>query len=176
MEFVPLFTTVLVSEGLQRVLGAEALAIRNPVSSEYSRVRASLQIALLGALARNVRHAYPQRLSEVGPVVVRAASAEDPVRTTDHAGFVIAADGSGFAEAAAIIDHLLRRFQVTGVREPATIPATIPGRAARLRLAGEAIAEMGEIHPRVLAELGIPVPVVWGEIDLTALRPLLAGE
>jgi phenylalanyl-tRNA synthetase beta chain len=176
MGFVPLFTTVLVSEGLQATLGAEALAIRNPVSSEYSRVRSSLQIALLGALTRNVRHAYPQRLSEVGPVVVRSNSAEDPVRTTDHAAFVIAADGTGFADVAAIIDHLLRRFQVTGVREPATLPATIPGRAARLRLAGEAIAEMGEIHPQVLSELGIPVPVAWGEIDLTALRPLLAAE
>jgi phenylalanyl-tRNA synthetase beta chain len=175
LGFVPLFTTVLVSEHLQRTLGAEALVIQNPVSSEYSRVRPSLQLGLLGALAHNVRHGYPQRVSEVGPVVGRTGSSEEPVRTTQHAAFAIAADGTGFADAASVIDYLLRRLQVAGVREPAALPATIPGRAARLRLAGEPVAEMGEIRPEVLTALGIGVPVVWGEIDLTALAPLLGA-
>jgi phenylalanyl-tRNA synthetase beta chain len=176
LGFVPLFTTVLISEHLERTLGVEALVLRNPVSAEYSRVRPSLEAGLLGALARNVRHAYPQRVSEVGPVVVRTGSSEEPVRTAHHAAFAIAADGAGFAEAASIVDYLLRRLQVAGVREPAPLPGMIPGRAARLRLAGEPVAAMGEVHPEVLATLGIPVPVAWGEIDLSALGPLLAAE
>ncbi|MFZ0830036.1 MAG: hypothetical protein WAN40_02735, partial [Thermoplasmata archaeon] len=53
------------------------------------------------------------------------------------------------------------------------LPGTIPGRAARLRIAGEVVAEVGEMAPAVLAELKLPVAVAWGEVDLTALWPLV---
>jgi phenylalanyl-tRNA synthetase beta subunit len=86
---------------------------------------------------------------------------------------MIASDTAGFADAAALVDYLLRSVDVLAVREPAEIPGTVPGRVARARLAGETVAEMGEIHPALLADLGVPVPVAWAEVDLTALFPLL---
>ncbi|MCI4321370.1 MAG: hypothetical protein L3K05_03585, partial [Thermoplasmata archaeon] len=52
------------------------------------------------------------------------------------------------------------------------IPGTIPGRAARLRLAGESIGEVAELHPSVHSALRIPVPVAWAELDVSALWPL----
>src|SRR4029077_17968099 len=89
------------------------------------------------------------------------------------AAFVRAGEGAGFAHAAARVDAILRAFGALGVREPAEIPGLIPGRAAVLRVAGEPLAEMGEIHPRVLEAERIPVPVDYGEIDLTALWPMV---
>ena len=56
------------------------------------------------------------------------------------------------------------------------LPGAIPGRAARLRLAGEVVAELGEVDPEILTSLGVPVPVAWAEVDLSALWPLLAGR
>jgi phenylalanyl-tRNA synthetase beta chain len=175
LGFVPLFNPVLVPERLVERIGRPAIALANPVSRELSRIRESILLSLAGSLERNVRFGYPQRLSEVGPVVRPDPGAESGSRTDHHAGFVVAAEGAGFAEAAAIVDYLLRRVQVAGVREPAELPGTIPGRAARLRLAGEVVAEVGELHPALLTELGVPVPVAWGEVDLSALGPLLAG-
>jgi len=152
----------------------EPIRMRNPVSNEFAFVRDRLLLSHLDVLAHNTRHAYPQRFAEVGPVVERDSAAEAGAATRYHAGFVVADESAGFAEAAALVDYLLRRFDVGAVREPIELSPMIPGRAARARVAGLAVAEMGEVHPRVLADLGVPVPVAWAELDLSALWPLVA--
>ncbi|MCI4350300.1 MAG: hypothetical protein L3K15_02140 [Thermoplasmata archaeon] len=177
LGFQPLVTTVMVPESSVALLGRTSpIAIVHPVSDLFSRLRDTMLLSLVGSLARNVRHPYPQRIAEVGPVIVRADAEESGASTRYHAGAVIAADGAGFADAAALVDYLMARLGARGVREPATVPGTIPGRAARVRLAGEAVAEVGEIEPRVIAALGVPVPVAWAELDLTALWPLFRRE
>jgi phenylalanyl-tRNA synthetase beta subunit len=65
-------------------------------------------------------------------------------------------------------------MDVTGVREPTEVPGVTSGRAARVRVAGDVVAELGEVAPALLAELGVPVPVAWAEVDLTALWVLVA--
>jgi phenylalanyl-tRNA synthetase beta chain len=174
LGLVPLYTPVLVPERMATLSGrGGALTLSNPVSDQFARMRDSLLLSLLGVLERNVRHGYPQRFSEVGPVVVPDSEAESGGTTRYRAGVFLAHDRAGFAEAAAMADYLLRTFGTSGVREPAELPGTIPGRAAVLRLAGEPVAEIGEIAPSILRELHVPVPVAWVEWDLTALRPLV---
>ena len=173
--FTPLFNPVLVSTAAVERLGRgeESVAIANPPSSEYGFLRSSLQVSLLESLRRNTRHGYPQLLSEVGPVVRVDPKEETGARTSYHAGLVIARDRAGFADAAALTDYLLRTLDVLGLRESASVPGTIAGRSARLQVAGEAIAEIGEVHPSVLEALKLPVAVAWAEVDLSALQPLL---
>ncbi|MCI4331159.1 MAG: hypothetical protein L3K19_04855 [Thermoplasmata archaeon] len=174
LGYVPLYTPVLVSEEAVRLLGrTDCVALVNPVSDQFARMRDSLQLALTQVLGRNLRRGYPQRFSEVGPVVVRDPAAESGARTSYHAGAFLASEAAGFADAAALTEYLLSGFDAHGVREPVDLPGTIPGRAARLRVAGETVAEMGELHPAVLSSLGVPVAVAWAEVDLTALWPLV---
>ena len=169
------YTTLLVSEAtVRRVQGSGSIRIQNPVSVEFAYLRDRLLLSHLDALARNTRHAYPQRFAEIGPVILRNSSAEAGAETRYHAGLLMAADTASFSDAAAVVDYLLRGRDASAVREPYELPATIPGRAARVRVAGEVVAELGEIHPRVLSELGVPVPAAWAEIDLTALWPMVA--
>jgi phenylalanyl-tRNA synthetase beta chain len=168
-------TPVLLSEAtVARVGGRSPIRLQNPVSAEFAYVRDRLLPSHLDVLAHNTRHGYPQRFAEVAPVVVRAPDAEPGAETRYHAGAIVAAESAGFADAAALVDYLLRTLDAGSIREPAELPGTIPGRAARVRIAGEEVAEVGELHPRILTELGIPVPVAWAELDLTALGPLLA--
>jgi phenylalanyl-tRNA synthetase beta chain len=169
-------TSVLASEAsVARLPGSNAIHLLNPVSAEYAFVRDRLLVSHLDVLARNTRHGYPQRFGEVGPVLVRDPAAEAGAVSRYHAAVIVASDTAGFAEAAGLVDYLLRGLDALAVREPAEIPGTIPGRASRARLAGEAVAELGEIHPRVLAELGVPVPVAWAEVDLDTLW-MLSGR
>ena len=46
-----------------------------------------------------------------------------------------------------------------------------PGRCARLTLNGKTVGHAGELHPKVLTELGLPPRVCAMELDLTALIP-----
>ncbi len=162
------------SEVVARVGGPEPIRLRNPVSTEFAYLRDRLFLSHLEVLERNTRHGYPQQFGEVGPVIVRAPSAESGGETRYRASLVIASESAGFADVAARVDYLLGDRDVSGVREPAEVPGAIPGRAARLRVAGETVAEMGEVHPRILTELGVPVPVAFAELDLSALWPLVA--
>ena len=174
LGFVELRTPVLSANEVVALLGrTSAVAVVNPVSELFSRVRDSVQISLISSLARNVRYSYPQQYSDVGPVVLRDANEPSGGKTRWHAGAVLAGERAGFADAAAWIDYVLGAFGALGVREPAELPGTLPGRAARLRIAGEVVAEVGEIAPSVLVHLKVPVPVAWGEVDLTALWPLV---
>jgi phenylalanyl-tRNA synthetase beta chain len=168
-------TPLLVSEAtVARVVGSTPLHLRNPVSAEFAFLRDRLLLSHLEVLSHNTRHGYPQRFGEVAPVIVAAPGSETGAETRYHAGMMIAAEDAGFAEAAAIVEYLLRTVDVVGVREPVPIPGTIPGRAARARVAGETVAELGEVAPELLVELGVPVPVAWAEVDLSALWPLVA--
>lgn len=169
------YTTLLVPDARVRQWGGEApLRLLHPVSAEYAYLRNRLLLSHLDLLARNTRHGYPQRFGEVGPVVVAAPGSDTGAETRYHAGVMVASETAGFAEAAALVEYLLRTVDVMGVREPLELAGTIPGRAARVRVAGETVAELGEVTPQLLTELGVPVPVAWAEVDLTAVWPLVA--
>ena len=168
------YTSVLVSDSaVGRLSGATPIRLAHPPSSEFAYVRDRLLLSHLEVLAHNTRHAYPQSFGEVGPVVVRDPDAEAGGATRYHAGVVFAREGAGFADAAAVIDYLLRSLDILAVREPCELPGTIPGRAARVRVAGDPVAELAEIDPGVLSSIGVPVPVAWAELDLSRLYPLL---
>jgi phenylalanyl-tRNA synthetase beta chain len=169
------YTPLLVSARSVEQLGdARPLRVVNPVSSEFEYLRDRLLLSHLLVLGHNTRHGYPQRFGEVGPVVVRDPAAEGGGASRYHASLVVASESAGFADAAALVDYLLRRWDVASVREPVDIAGLIPGRAARVRIAGEPVAELGELHPRVLSDLGVPVPVAWAEIDLSAMWPFVS--
>ncbi|HYA57880.1 MAG TPA: hypothetical protein VEH57_05400 [Thermoplasmata archaeon] len=177
LGFVQPNTPFLLSEtSVARVDATGPIRVRNPVSAEFAFVRDRLLPAHLEVLQRNTRHAYPQRFAEVGPVVHRSPESEPGAVTCYHAGAVIASENAGFADVAALVDYLLRNLDVGAVREPAELAASLPGRAARVRVAGEVVAELGEVHPRLLEQLGVPVPVAWAEVGLSVLWPLLVGH
>jgi phenylalanyl-tRNA synthetase beta chain len=174
MGYAEPHTPLLVSaETAERAGSLEALRLRNPVSSEFSVLRDRVLLSHLDVLQRNTRLAYPQKFAEVGPVIVRSEKAESGGETRYRASAVFASDSAGFADAASCVDYLLRALDVVAVREPVELPFLLPGRSARARIAGESVAEMGEIHPRVLEGLGVPVPVSWAEVDLTGLWTLV---
>ena len=168
------YTSLLVSEStVARVRGAAPIRLANPPSAEFAFARDRLLLSHVEVLSHNTRHGYPQTFGEVGAVLVADSSAETGAETRYHAGTIVAREGAGFADAAALVEYLLRTIDIVSVREPAELPGTIGGRAARVRVAGEPVAELGELHPELLAAIGVPVPVAWAEVDLTRLFPLV---
>ncbi len=177
MGFQELYTPALIS-GAAAGWGlalSEPLALVNPVSSEFSHVRSSLVPGLVAALARNTRSPYPQRAFELGPVVVRDGEAATGSRTDRDFALAESAADAGFARAAAWSQRLLGLFGLQAGREPLEVPGTLPGRSTQVRVAGERVLWMGEVHPRILSELHVPEPVAFLVVHcspLERLRPL----
>ena len=174
LGFQEIYTPLLMSrEAAERFSPpAEALRLSNPVSREFSHLRPVLRATALDFLGRTTGQGYPQRIFEVGPVVVRDPSSETGTRTDVHGVLLEAGKETGFARAAGILEYLTRLVGIQTSREPVDSPGTIRGRAARVRWAGEDIAVCGEVFPAALAELRIPEPVAFVEMNLSQIWSL----
>jgi phenylalanyl-tRNA synthetase beta chain len=160
--------------------GKAALTLANPISSDLDSMRPSLLANLVAAAGRNADRGFKDiALFELGPEFngdqpedqrlvaagIRAGRAEarhwaGPVRAVD--AFDAKADAAGAIAAAG--------GPADGLQVMAEAPAWYhPGRSGSLKLGTKVIAVFGEIHPRVLAELGIKGPVAGFEVYLDAV-------
>lgn len=77
--------------------------------------------------------------------------------------------GYSWADAIESAQLVARTIGVPLEIENAAVAPWHPGRCARLRVAGQTVGFAGELHPKVLADAGLPERVCAMEVDLTAL-------
>ena len=131
-----------------------------PSSQEHSVCRNWILPSLIGVLAKNKTREFPQKVFEVGDVVL--ASGEN--RT--HVGGVVSHAKTNFSEIKSVVEGLLATLGAACTVGPATHPSFIAGRCAE---AG--CGFFGEINPSVLANAGLEMPVTAFELRLEDIRP-----
>jgi phenylalanyl-tRNA synthetase beta chain len=150
--------------------GADAVRVDNPISSEMSHLRPDLLPGLLRAAARNQARGFADMaLFEVGPAFHGGEPGEQHLQA---AGLLVGAaaprDPFGSRRALDIFDA---KADVEAVLAALGAPARVqitrktaawwhPGRSGVIGLGPNAIATFGEVHPRVLAEMGVKGPAV----------------
>jgi phenylalanyl-tRNA synthetase beta chain len=156
------------------------LKLLNPIAADLDVMRPSILGNLIQAAGRNAARSLPDAaLFEVGPVYrdpsdqgqrqvaagIRSGNA-NPRHWSGPTRLVDAYDAK--ADALAVLDAAgapLANLQTT-----TDAPDWFhPGRSACLRLGAAVLAVFGEIHPAVLAALGVSGPVVGFEIFLDAV-------
>jgi phenylalanyl-tRNA synthetase beta chain len=160
--------------------GAAILTLANPISADLDVMRPSVLPNLLTAAQRNADRGYANgALFEIGPLYrddtpdgqhlmatgirtgrTGAKRWDDPGRAVD--ALLAKADASAALVAAGVA---LDSLQIA-VDPPAWYH---PGRAATLRQGTKPLAHFGEIHPGVLAQLGVEGPAVGFEVWLDAV-------
>ncbi|MGQ0798184.1 MAG: phenylalanine--tRNA ligase subunit beta [Methanobacteriota archaeon] len=138
--------------------------VGNPVTSDLNALRSTLLPSLLNILRLNKHRELPQRVFEVGDVVVDA-------RNVRRLGAVAIHHRASFTEAKSLVLSLLRDVGAAGTVDPAADGNFIPGRAASVLVAGREVGHLGEIHPRVLEGYSLVQPTIAFELDVAGLRP-----
>ncbi len=174
MGFTEVMNFVLTNEKvhyeLMRLEPGRPVRLANPVSAEYSMLREMLLPGLMANLALNVKERYPQKLFEVGDVVLRAEKSETKAERRLHLAAVVAHSRANYAEIKGCLDALMRALAIPDWRVRETDhPSFLPGRVAEVLLANRSIGLVGEIHPEVLVNFGLENPVAAFELDLTFL-------
>jgi len=144
--------------------------ITNPYSEEYTILRPWLLPSLAAVLENNTHRAYPQDLAEVGFAAHRDDA--ENTRVAEHravAGALARTDAS-YEDAKARLAALVDAFGVELATPPIEHPSFIEGRAAAVELDGERAGVIGELHPRVLVEHDLELPVAAFEFRLDALQ------
>ncbi len=83
---------------------------------------------------------------------------------------VLARHDASYEDAKARLQAVARNFDVTLETPPAEHPTFISGRAAAVVIDDETVGVVGEIHPEVLVEHDLEVPVTGFEFRLDALE------
>jgi phenylalanyl-tRNA synthetase beta chain len=149
---------------------ADPVTIQEPYSEDYTVLRTWALPSLMMVLENNTHRRYPQDLAEIG----LAAGLDDSQNTgvSEHrtvAGALARTDAS-YEDAKARLQAIAEAFGKE-LRTPATThPTFIDGRAADIVLDGETVGVVGEIHPKVLVEHDLELPVAAFEFRLDALE------
>jgi phenylalanyl-tRNA synthetase beta chain len=157
---------------------AAAIRVTNPLDADAAYLRTSLVPGLLDALRRNVhRHVGGAALFEVGLVF---ALEEGEPRERWRVGFAMTGPASeGWSQsprsydvfdAMGVLEALLRGLHVQAwALGDAPGQPFHPGRSAVVRLAGEAVGGVGEVHPSVVERYDLTGRVGVAELDLDVL-------
>ena len=143
--------------------------ITEPYSEAYTVVRTWALPSLLSVLENNTHRAYPQDLAEIG--FVAGVDETEPTGVAEHRSVaaVIARPDASYEDAKARLAALARTFGVELETPPTDHPSFVSGRTAEIRFDGESVGVIGELHPRVLVEHDLELPVVAFEFRLDGL-------
>lgn len=130
--------------------------------TEYSLLRKDLTHYLLKVFSENVDSEYPQFIFESGRVFNLNKDIDESER------LAVAMAPRNFTEIKQVLEYLFRMLGCEAkLVEPSNFPSHfVDGRVAEVILGDEAIGFIGEIHPKILKNWKIKMPVALFEIDL----------
>jgi len=154
-------------------LVAEILSILDPVSLEYNTLRLWMIPSLLHVLKINKHHEYPQKIFEIGRVFKKQDELENKSKEVERLCLVSAHADANFTEIKQYLEYLMKHLDATYTVEETEHPAFVVGRVGRVVCKGKKIAYVGEIHPQVLQNFELEMPVVALELNVSELFGLL---
>jgi phenylalanyl-tRNA synthetase beta chain len=140
--------------------------IENVISAKWAVFRNWLLPGLLEFLSVNQHVEYPQRIFEIGDCVILDRKAETRTRDIRKLGCAIADTKVSYQEISSVLDALLSNLKVRYRLRGVSHPSFIPGRVAEILVKNSVIGIIGEVHPSVLVNFGLEMPVATFEIGL----------
>ncbi len=148
----------------------EVVEIENPVSSNWCVFRNSLLPGCLRFLSYNKHVEYPQKIFEIGDTIEIDETRETKTRDVRRLAVLLTDRIVGYENISSILDAILRNLGVTYKLKEKESKKFIEGRCAAVLVNNEVIGEVGEIHPQVLENFELELPVVALELDLEKLK------
>ena len=158
-----------VDPGTDVLGGGEPVSITEPYSEDYTVLRPWALPSLVMVLENNTHRAYPQDLAEVGLVAERDDDVNTRVAETRHVAGVLARTDATYEDAKARLQAVCRSFGAELATPPTDHPSFIDGRTASVVIDGEPVGVVGELHPAVLVDHDLELPVAGFEFALSAL-------
>lgn len=185
-EFISLLRELLIGQGFQEVFSAiltnkitmqqkmkskeELIEIDNYTSQTYSAVRNNILPILLDVLSKNKHVDYPQKIFEQGLVTKKKGNnysdCEVLAITQTHST-------ANFTEIRQTLESVFRLLGCEFAIRETEHSTYVPGRAVEILVCGEIVGVMGEVHPEVLTNFAIEMPVASAELNVGKLFNIL---
>jgi len=140
----------------------------NPKSRKFSVLRNSLLPALLEFASQNQHADFPQKLFEVGDVVVPNEASETCVDQIPSVCGLMTDVKVNITNLLSELGFMLRNLGLDNRFEFESVTKSefIEGRSARIKIDGKNQGYFGEVSPKILTNFGISSPIVAFELHL----------
>ncbi|GIU68276.1 MAG: phenylalanine--tRNA ligase subunit beta [Candidatus Pacearchaeota archaeon] len=142
--------------------------------TEYSILRENLSHILLRILSENVDAEYPQKIFEIGKIFKIVKEKEgffiksERKKILEEESLCIALSPGNYTEIRRVLEYLFNSIdKKIEIKESEKAPNYfIEGRVAEIFFEGKSIGYMGEVHPKILENWKIRMPVAIAEINI----------
>ncbi|MCK5388897.1 MAG: phenylalanine--tRNA ligase subunit beta [Candidatus Thorarchaeota archaeon] len=140
----------------------------NPKSRHYSVLRNSLLPVLLDFTSQNQHADYPQKIFEVGDVIIPNEERETCVDQNPSVGGLMTDVNVNITKLLSELGFLLRNLGLENRFEFKSVTSSdfIEGRSASIKIDGKIRGFLGEVAPEILTNFGIGYPIIAFEIQL----------
>ena len=137
----------------------DVVTVLNPITEDHTCLRNSLFPSLMRLLRRNIRRDLPQKMFEIGDVIVDNIKERNLCMVMMHSK-------TSFTEIKSYAESVLREIKADYQLKPSEYATFIPGRGAEVVVDGKTVGYFGEVSPKVILDFEINHPVVMFELNL----------
>ncbi|MFH0870803.1 MAG: phenylalanine--tRNA ligase subunit beta [archaeon] len=141
----------------------------NSLTAERNILRSRILPGVMQVLSENTNKEYPQNLFELGNVFRPDKACETGVKENVMLGMVLCGADVDYTRAKQAADVIMGALELKFDCSPTKHGSFIRGRAAKIMIDKQEIGLIGEMHPEVLDNFGLQMPVSAIEIDMGAL-------
>jgi len=147
----------------------EVVELENSVTQDYNVLRAWILPSLIETLKLNKHYDYPQNIFEIGTIFRLDDSYDTKVQEGERLGIVLCGHDANFTKIKQVLDVIAEALNVKYELTDTEHDSFIKGRVGRVIINNSKIAYVGEIHPQVLSNWALEMPVAALEINVTEL-------
>lgn len=144
--------------------------------TKLTMVRYWLLPELLKTLSENKAVEYPIKIFEIEDVVEICDRLSARARNVRHLAILISDTSANYTQLKSIVEYLLQAIGVSVTIKRGQHSSFIEGRCAKILINDKEVGVLGELHPEVLLNFGVTIPVVAAELDLSLLLNLPTVE
>ncbi len=148
---------------------ADVIELANSLTVDYNALRAWMLPSLMEVLKVNKMKDYPQKFFSTGTVFSNDPKTPTQVGEITKLAIVSAHPKADYTEIRQVVEYLLKVLGLNASFEEAEHSSFVQGRVAQVKVDNHAIAIIGEMHPQVITNFNLEMPVAAAEINLTEL-------
>jgi len=168
----------------------ELLEVLNPMSIFNKYMRPSLIPNLLKNIKENLKNFDEIKIFEVGKTFVgkqrTKSKKQEPLEKKMFSGILTRKDikDEGFYELKGVVDSLLNKLGISNIRyddykatpEESHLSLWHPKKCAEIKIDGQEIGFLGQIHPKISEDLGIKEKIFVFDLNFEKLIKLVSEE
>ncbi|MBW2991944.1 phenylalanine--tRNA ligase subunit beta [Candidatus Woesearchaeota archaeon] len=142
-------------------------------NEDFNCLRNWITPSLLKILSENRHHDYPQKIFETGTCFKKDESKETNTDEFYRLALLTTHKDADFTESKQALDYLMNALNLNYEIEETEHNSFIEGRVGRITVSRKKIAYIGEIHPEVLQNWSLEMPIAGFEINITELYNII---